>query len=50
MCISPEEFATLPPEEQDRLIKKCIEDLSTEERKILKIMIDNEMNERNKCK
>ncbi len=45
--ISPEKFTTLPSEEQISLMKKYIEDLSTKERKILKIMIDNEMNVNN---
>ncbi len=34
--ISPEKFAALPPEEQDRLMKEYSKDLSTEERKVLK--------------
>ncbi len=34
--ISPEKFTTLPPEEQDRLMREYAKDLSTEERKVLK--------------
>lgn len=40
--ISPEKFAAIPPEEQDRLMREYAEDLSVEERKILKKMIENE--------
>lgn len=42
MDMNPEEFSNLPPEEQTEIFKNLIMDLSMEERKILKIIIDNE--------
>lgn len=42
MYISPEDFSALPPEEQDRLMREYIMELSLEERRILKNMIESE--------
>lgn len=41
--ISLDQFSALPPEEQTNLMKQYINDLSAEEQKLLKIMIDNEI-------
>lgn len=46
MNINPEEFFALPPEEQTKLFKNLIMELSAEEQKILKIMIENERQSR----
>lgn len=43
MYISPEHFDNLPPEKQVNLMKEYIKDLSLEERKILKYMLDNKI-------
>lgn len=40
--IDPDRFSTLPPEEQDRIMKEIIMNMTKEERQILKILIDNE--------
>lgn len=46
MKISPDQFSTLPPDEQLRIMKELIKDFSVEELKILKEMIDNERKSR----
>ena len=43
MYISPEQFSNLPPEDQNALIREYVKNLSFEEQKILKIMIENEL-------
>lgn len=41
--ITTDDFSTLSPEEQSTLMKEYVKELSPEERKILKNMIDNEI-------
>lgn len=40
--ISPEDFSTLPPDEQVALVRQYIMEMSVEDRKIVKKLIDIE--------
>lgn len=38
--ISPEDFSTLPPDEQEAIVKQYIMEMSVEDRKIVKKLLD----------
>lgn len=44
--ISVEDFEKLPPPEQDRLMREYVMELSVEERKIFKKLLENEINDK----